>query len=201
MTPSMVAMDIPLLSCLSSRKIMPAYGLPWCYLLHGTHCTVQLRCCPSEFSARCTWFNMALEVLRGALVFSSSLNECLYSMRCWRGTTDARTAVPTETQQVYCTSTCKNTENELRSLESGLLRQLADVSTATDVDFDLLRMMVRLVITRARALGLQPQGPNVDEVDDGACGKSETQARGGEWGATGEVGEGSGPDRSSANVL
>lgn len=86
-------------------------------------------------------------------------------------------------------------------MESGLLKQLADVSTATDVDFDLLRMMVRLVLTRARALGLQPQGPDVGVGDDGACGRSETQAGGGEWGATGEVCEGSGPDRPSANML
>lgn len=51
------------------------------------------------------------------------------------------------------------------------------MSTATDVDFDLLRMMVRLVLTRARALGLQPVESG-DAVGNKGVG----------WGATGEVG-------------
>lgn len=60
------------------------------------------------------------------------------------------------TCQVYCTRTCKAREDELRGAESGALGKLAGISAARDVDLDLLRMILRLLITRAAALGLRP---------------------------------------------
>lgn len=87
---------------------------------------------------------------------------------------------------MYCSPKCKADEDALRSAESSVTGQLADISVATDVDLDLLRMMVRLVVTRARALDLQlEEGVGEEALQDGEAERKGEQAEG--WGATGEV--------------
>lgn len=77
------------------------------------------------------------------------------------------------TCQVYCSRACKIQEDELRSAEAGALGKLAGISATQDVDLDLLRMMLRLVVTRARALGLRPEQKK--EVDAEGVGSAEHQ--------------------------
>lgn len=81
-------------------------------------------------------------------------------------------------QQVYCSRTCKDHEAALRSAEAGALGKLASISAARDVDLDLLRMMLRLLITRATALGLRPS-VNGSSGSGGSNGQAKTGEGGG----------------------
>lgn len=80
-------------------------------------------------------------------------------------------------RQVYCSRTCKDHEAALRSAEAGAVGKLDGISAARDVDLDLLRMMLRLVITRAKALRLRPM-----VSCSGGCGGSRSEAKTGEGG-------------------
>lgn len=82
---------------------------------------------------------------------------------------------------MYCSRACKSQEDALRSAEAGALGKLEGVSFARDVDLDLLRMMLRLVVTRASALGLQPE--STQEVNTGGAPGKEHE----EVGSSGEV--------------
>lgn len=59
--------------------------------------------------------------------------------------------------QAYCSIKCKADEDGVRKVEEAFTKVLEGVSIATDVDADLLRMMVRLAVSRALALGLHPK--------------------------------------------
>ncbi|CAM9294139.1 unnamed protein product [Scytosiphon promiscuus] len=76
---------------------------------------------------------------------------------------------------VYCSRTCKEHEAILRSAEAGALGKLAGISAVRDVDLDLLRMMLRLLIMRAKALGLCPL---VKSSSDGSSSQTETEEAG-----------------------
>lgn len=52
---------------------------------------------------------------------------------------------------------CKAKEEALRSAEAGALGKLAAISAERDVDLDLLRMVLRLLISRAEALGFRSE--------------------------------------------
>lgn len=80
---------------------------------------------------------------------------------------------------MYCSRACKSQEDALRSAEAGALGKLEGISFARDVDLDLLRMMLRLVVTRATALGLRPE--STQDVDAGGAqeGKEQGEARAG----------------------
>ena len=84
--------------------------------------------------------------------------------------------------QVYCSRACKSREDALRSAEAGALSKLEGISIARDIDLDLLRMMLRLVIMRATALGLRPE--NTQKVDGMGSGEDQEHK---EAGAGGEV--------------
>lgn len=83
---------------------------------------------------------------------------------------------------MYCSRACKAQGAALCAAEAGAAGKLAGISAARDVDIDLLRMMLRLLITRAKALGLKPPddnksggGENDDEAgqEDGRGGDAE----------------------------
>lgn len=84
--------------------------------------------------------------------------------------------------QVYCSRTCKSQEDALRSAEADALGKLEGISLARDVDLDLLRMMLRLVVTRATALGLRPDSSQA--VDAGGVQENKQHE---EVGALGQV--------------
>eukprot|EP00904_Undaria_pinnatifida_P001821 jgi/Undpi1/1163/HiC_scaffold_10.g04625.m1 len=73
--------------------------------------------------------------------------------------------------KVYCSRACKSREDALRSAEAGALSKLEGISIARDIDLDLLRMMLRLVIMRATALGLRPE--NTQKVDGRGSGEDQ----------------------------
>lgn len=83
---------------------------------------------------------------------------------------------------MYCSRACKSQEEALRSAEAGALGKVEGISFARDIDLDLLRMMLRLVIMRATALGLRPE--STQEVDAGGAGEGQELE---EAGAGGEV--------------
>lgn len=94
-------------------------------------------------------------------------------------------------RQVYCSRACKAREAGLRSAEAGAVGKLAGISAARDVDIDLLRMVLRLLIARARALGLCPPDNNVG-CGGGGGGGSDSAEKGEqdnreEGGVAGEV--------------
>ncbi|CBN74163.1 conserved unknown protein [Ectocarpus siliculosus] len=68
---------------------------------------------------------------------------------------------------VYCSRACQAREDALRAAEASALGKLAGISAARDVDIDLLRMLLRLLITRAKALGLREPSGDSDSVSRG----------------------------------
>ncbi|CAM9909254.1 unnamed protein product [Ectocarpus sp. 12 AP-2014] len=68
---------------------------------------------------------------------------------------------------VYCSRACRAQEDALRAAEANALGKLAGISAARDVDIDLLRMLLRLLITRAKALGLRDPSGNSDSASRG----------------------------------
>lgn len=67
---------------------------------------------------------------------------------------------------MYCRRACKAQEAALRAAEAGTVGKLAGISAARDVDIDLLRMVLRLLIMRATALGLKPPDSNSGGEND-----------------------------------
>ncbi|CAM9395772.1 unnamed protein product [Ectocarpus fasciculatus] len=68
---------------------------------------------------------------------------------------------------VYCCRACQAQEDALRAAEASALGKLAGISAARDVDIDLLRMLLRLLITRAKALGLREPSGDSESVSRG----------------------------------
>lgn len=108
------------------------------------------------------------------------------------------TDIPASLHQVYCSRKCKTLEDDLRSAEAGALGKLAGISAARDVDLDLLRMVLRLLVTRARALGLRP-GDTAGGPSQTDLGKQDHQ----EGGIAGEVSKSGGllPPKSCGAIL
>lgn len=76
-------------------------------------------------------------------------------------------------RQAYCCRTCKTQEGALRSAEASAIGKLAGISAARDVDLDLLRMVLRLLVTRAKVLGLRPD--DADGKEAGQIGSQEQE--------------------------